>query len=293
MKTLGLILLSGRPKHWVKNLVVFAALLFSQNLNRPEMLIKVTETFLLFCLASAAVYLINDIADREQDRFHPEKKDRPIASGKLAIGPAAAGAVMLMAAALAGGYALGPIMFLILLGYLALNLAYSFALKNVILLDAFSISLGFVFRVVAGAEVIQVEISAWIVLCTVLGSLFLSFSKRRHELGLEDAAANHRPALADYSVYFLDQMIAVVTASTVMAYALWTMWPSVAEKFHTHRLPWTIPFVCYGIFRYLYLVHQKGEGGSPTKIFISDPPMLINIALWMGSVIAILYSRYF
>jgi 4-hydroxybenzoate polyprenyltransferase len=293
VKTLGLILLSGRPRHWVKNLVVFAALLFSQNLNRPEMLIKVTETFLLFCLASAAVYLINDIADREQDRFHPEKKDRPIASGKLAIGPAAAGAVMLMAAALAGGYALGPIMFLILLGYLALNLAYSLALKNVILLDAFSISLGFVFRVVAGAEVIQVEISAWIVLCTVLGSLFLAFSKRRHELGLEDAAANHRPARADYSVYFLDQMIAVVTASTVMAYALWTMWPSVAEKFHTHRLPWTVPFVCYGIFRYLYLVHQKGEGGSPTKIFISDPPMLINIALWMGSVIAILYSRYF
>jgi 4-hydroxybenzoate polyprenyltransferase len=289
VKTLSWILLSGRPKHWVKNLVVFAALVFSQNLSNPGMLIQVAETFALFCLASAAVYLINDIADREQDRFHPEKRDRPIASGKLAIGPAGAAAMILIAAALTGGYALGPIMFLILLGYVALNLAYSFYLKNIILLDAFSIALGFVFRVVAGAEVIQVEISAWIVLCTVLGSLFLAFSKRRHELGLEDAAANHRPALADYSVYFLDQMIAVVTASTVMAYALWTMWPSVAEKFHTHRLPWTVPFVCYGIFRYLYLVHQKGEGGSPTKIFISDPPMLINIALWMGSVIAILY----
>ncbi len=289
MKTLGWIVVSGRPKHWVKNLVVFAALVFSQNLTHPEMLFRVTETFLLFCLASAAVYLINDIADREQDRFHPEKKDRPIASGKLAIGPAAVGAVIFIALSLLGSYALRPLVFLIVLGYVALNLAYSFYLKNIILLDAFSIALGFVFRVVAGAEVIQVEISAWIVLCTVLGSLFLAFSKRRHELGLEEVAANHRPSLAHYSTYFLDQMIAVVTASTVMAYALWTMWPTVVMKFHTFRLPWTIPFVCYGIFRYLYLVHQKGEGGSPTKIFISDPPMLINIALWIGSVVAILY----
>jgi len=291
VKTLGWIIVSGRPKHWVKNLVVFAALVFSQNLGNTGMLVQVAETFALFCLASAAVYLINDIADRDQDRFHPEKKDRPIASGKLAIGPALVGALICIAAALLGAFELRPLVFVILLGYVALNLAYSFYLKNIILLDAFSIALGFVFRVVAGAEVIEVEISAWIVLCTVLGSLFLAFSKRRHELGLEEAATNHRPALAHYSTYFLDQMIAVVTASTVMAYALWTMWPSVAEKFHTHRLPWTIPFVCYGIFRYLYLVHQKSEGGSPTKIFISDPPMLINIALWMGSVVAILYFQ--
>jgi 4-hydroxybenzoate polyprenyltransferase len=183
-----------------------------------------------------------------------------------------------------------PIIFIILLAYIINNLAYSFYIKNIILLDAFSISLGFVLRVVAGAEAIQVEISTWIILCTILGSLFLAFSKRRSELSLQgDKAVNHRASLAEYSQYFLDQMIGVVTASTVMAYALWTMWPSVTEKFETKHLPWTIPFVCYAIFRYLYLVHQKGEGGNPTRLFLSDWPLLVDIALWMTSVILILY----
>jgi 4-hydroxybenzoate polyprenyltransferase len=291
MRTLGLILISGRPRHWIKNLIVFAALAFSQNLFNRPLFLQVAAAFVLFCLASAAVYLLNDIADREADRFHPEKKDRPIASGRLAVGPALAAAILWIVLALAGSFLLQPILLWILLGYLLLNLAYSYYLKHVILLDAFAIAGGFVFRVVAGAEVIQVEISAWIVLCTVLGSLFLAFSKRRHELSLASNALNHRPALAEYSTYFLDQMIAVVTASTVMAYALWTMWPSVVTKFHTSRLPWTIPFVCYGIFRYLYLVHQKNEGGSPTKIFISDRPMLLNIALWMAAVVLILYYQ--
>lgn len=291
MKTLALIFISSRPRHWIKNLIVFAALVFSQNLLNRPMVLKTALACVLFCLASAGVYLLNDLADREADRFHPEKKDRPIASGRLALAPALAAALLALAVSLTAGWVLNPTLFWLLLGYFLLNLAYSYYLKHLILLDAFAIAGGFVIRMVAGAEIIRVEISAWIVLCTVLGSLFLAFSKRRHELSLESNAANHRPALAEYSTYFLDQMIAVVTASTVMAYSLWTMWPSVVTKFHTSRLPWTIPFVCYGIFRYLYLVHQKNEGGSPTKIFLSDRPMLVNIALWMGMVIFILYYQ--
>ncbi len=290
MRTLMLLARTMRPQQWAKNVIVFAALAFSENLFDHRMVMLTLFTFGLFCLVSSAVYILNDILDREADRHHPEKKNRPIASGELSISAPLIIAFILAVAGLAGGLWLRPIIFFILLGYIINNIAYSYYLKNMILVDVFSIALGFVLRVVAGAEAIHVEISTWIILCTILGSLFLAFSKRRSELSLQgEKAVNHRASLAEYSTYFLDQMIGVVTASTVMAYALWTMWPSVTEKFHTQKLPWTIPFVCYGIFRYLYLVHQKGEGGNPTKIFISDWPLLINIALWMISVILILY----
>ncbi len=293
MSTIKEIFITMRPRQWIKNLIVFAALAFSQNLNNQNMLIMVSLTFGLLCLASSAVYLINDIADREADRLHPEKKDRPLASGALSVGPAVAAVIILITISLVGAFYLRPqepTMLIIFAGYIILNLVYSYYLKHIILLDAFSIAMGFVLRVVAGAEVIQVEISAWIVLCTILGSLFLAFSKRRHELSLPmEEALNHRPALAEYNTYFLDQMISVVTASTVMAYALWTMSPMVIDKFDTKKLPWTIPFVCYGIFRYMYLVHQKGEGGNPSKLFISDKPLAICVLLWMASVVTVLY----
>ncbi len=293
MRTLFLIAREMRPQQWAKNVIVFAALAFSENLLEPEMLLRTLATFALFCLVSSAVYILNDILDRDADRHHPEKKHRPVASGELSAGKAIVAAAILGGAGLAASLWLRPVIFIILLAYIINNLVYSFYIKNIILLDAFSIALGFVLRVVAGGETIQVEISTWIILCTILGSLFLAFSKRRSELSLQgEKAINHRASLAEYSTYFLDQMIAIVTASTVMAYALWTMWPSVTEKFQTHNLPWTIPFVCYGIFRYLYLVHQKGEGGNPSKIFLSDWPLLINIVLWMLSVVLILYLDF-
>jgi 4-hydroxybenzoate polyprenyltransferase len=284
--------LEMRPKQWVKNLLVFAALAFSVNLLSPQMVLKSLAIFVAFCLVSSSVYVVNDIFDCERDRLHPEKKNRPIACGKVGMGEAWALGAVLFLAGFALAYKTDLDAFIIIAIYMATNFLYSAWLKQYAILDVFFVSMGFVLRVAAGGEAIHVEISSWIILCTALASLFLSFAKRRHELEIHgENAADHRKALAQYSQYFIDQMIAVTTASTVMAYSLWTMWPSVVEKFKTHHLPYTIPFVCYGIFRYLYLVHQKNEGGDPTKLFLKDKPMIINIILWMASIIAILYFK--
>lgn len=281
-----------RVRQWVKNLLVFAALAFSENLFSLDLIYKSVFCFLSFCLIASSVYLVNDIFDREKDMLHPEKKKRPIAAGRVQPWEAQVLALALFLAGFAIAWKLNWDVFLILSAYFIINFLYSFWLKNVAIIDVFVVSLGFVFRVAAGGEAIKVEISAWIILCTILGSLFLSFAKRRQELELKgEDAVRHRKSLAEYSPYFLDQMISVTTASTVMAYSLWTMWPSVVEKFHTNHLPWTIPFVCYGIFRYLYLVHQKGEGGDPTQLFLRDKPLLINILLWLVSVMSILYFK--
>jgi 4-hydroxybenzoate polyprenyltransferase len=208
-------------------------------------------------------------------------------------------AAMLAAALFAGSLVIASRLslevVLIVAGYLLLNVAYSIRLKHWVIVDAFCIAFGFILRMAAGGEALKaldpgITISTWIVLCTLLGSLFLAFCKRRNELGLADEAGNHRATLSEYSTQFLDQMIAIATACTVMAYALWTIWPETVAKFHTQRLFWTVPFVCYGIFRYLYLVHQKNLGGSPSKIFLSDPPLIVNILAWILAVIAILYG---
>lgn len=286
-----------RPKQWIKNLIVFGPVAFAQKLFDPRMISASVLAFLAFCLTSSGVYVINDIMDREADRHHPEKKHRPIASGRLSVGAAWALAAVLFAAALATARSISPPVMLIIIAYIVLNLAYSFRLKHWVVIDAFCIAFGFILRMVAGAEALKamdptITISTWIILCTLLGSLFLAFCKRRNELETMDdgAAANHRATLSEYSVQFLDQMIAISTACTVMAYALWTMWPETVAKFHTQRLFWTVPFVCYGIFRYLYLVHQKNLGGSPTKIFLSDFPLIANIVAWVLAVVAILYG---
>ena len=284
-----------RPKQWIKNLIVFAPVAFAQKLFDPRMIAASGLAFIAFCLASSGVYVVNDIVDREADRHHPEKKERPIASGRLTVGAAWVLAAVLFATALGLGSSLSLKVMLIIAAYFALNLAYSFRLKHWVIIDAFCIAFGFILRMVAGGEALKsvepgITISTWIILCTLLGSLFLAFCKRRNELGLMDDAANHRASLSEYSTEFLDQMIAISTASTVMAYALWTIWPETVAKFHTQRLFWTVPFVCYGIFRYLYLVHQKNLGGSPSKIFLSDLPLIANIVAWVLAVIVILYG---
>jgi len=293
MEKLKNLFLEMRPKQWIKNLLVFAALAFSVNLFSTEKALLCALAFVSLCLVASSVYVINDIFDRERDCLHPEKKNRPVASGKISTGEAWVMALVLLACGFSLGYWISFSVFVILAAYVVSNFLYSAYFKNIAILDVFFVSLGFVLRVAAGGEAIKVPVSAWITLCTILGSLFLSFAKRRHELGLQgDNAAGHRKALAEYSPYFLDQMISVTTASTVMAYSLWTMWPSVVEKFGTNKLPYTIPFVCYGIFRYLYLVHQKGEGGDPTKIFLKDKPLMLNVMLWLASVIIILYVKF-
>lgn len=292
MSAVGLIFSSTRPAQWVKNVLVFAPLLFARHALDAPAAARALGAFAAFCLASGAVYLLNDLLDRAQDREHPAKSRRPIASGALDPTAAAVAAALFGAAGLGAGALLDPRLALILGAYLLLNLAYSRRLKNVVIIDVMTVAAGFVLRVVAGGVAVGVPLSTWLLLCTSLLALFLGFGKRRHELVLlEASASSHRPILSEYSPYFLDQMIAVVTTSTLVCYALYTMDPLVHQKLGTAKLPLTIPFVLYGIFRYLYLVHQKEEGGDPTQVVLADRPLLANIALWVAMVFAILYWR--
>lgn len=279
-----------RPKEWIKNVFVFAALIFSQNLFDPYSFIVSSLAFFLFCVLTGSVYLVNDLMDKEEDKQHPYKKKRPIASGKLKTSTASIAAVGLALFSL-GMSAYLDLGFGIVAGiYLVSNIAYSRYLKHVVIIDVMIIALGFVLRAVGGAVVIDVEISPWLIICTTLLALFLGFAKRRHELILmKEDASDHRPILDEYSPYFLDQMTSVLTASTVVTYALYTMSAEVEAKLGTTHLNLTIPFVLYGIFRYLYLVHQKNKGGSPASLIINDKPLLINIGLWMITACFILY----
>jgi 4-hydroxybenzoate polyprenyltransferase len=280
-----------RPHQWTKNLLVFAALGFSKHLFEVEPLVRASLAFLAFCVLSGAVYLVNDIVDLERDRQHPQKRTRPLASGALTVGFVRALAVVLTLFALVAAAALGGGFFLAATGYLLLTLAYTFVLKDVVILDVIAIALGFVLRAVAGALVIGVFFSDWLIVCTILLALFLALSKRRHELvSLNDAAAAHRSILAEYSPYLLDQMIAVVTASCVTAYAFYTLAPETVERYRTSNLVLTLPFVLYGIFRYLYLVHRRELGGSPTDVLLTDRPLLVAVALWAAVVVAIVYT---
>lgn len=281
-----------RPRQWTKNLIVFAGIIFAQQLFQPGMLAKVVIGFVLFCLLSSAVYIFNDLRDLEQDRKHPAKSQRPLASGRLGPGAAVAALVIMTVMGLGGAFWLGIPFGWVALAYWALMIVYSLWLKQVVILDVFAISLGFVLRAVAGAEVIAVEISPWLLVCTLLLALFLALGKRRHELVLLEAEApQHRRILSQYSPYLLDQMIAVVTASTVLSYCLYTMWPQTVGKFGTTDLVYTVPFVLFGIFRYLYLIHQKGEGGSPDRVLLTDWPLILDLLLWIIAAGVILYWR--
>ena len=289
--TPGPVLVSLRPHQWTKNLVLFAALAFSKHLFEAGPLLRALTAFALFCGLSGAVYLLNDVADRERDRMHPLKRLRPVASGALSPRTAVGLAALIGLACLALSFTLGIRFAACAVLYLALNLLYSFWLKEVVIVDVLAISLGFVLRAVAGAMAIEVLISEWLLICTILLALFLTLSKRRHELTtLSDSAVGHRPTLQEYSPYLLDQMIAVVTPSCVMAYALYTLAQETRDKFQTDRLAWTIPFVLYGIFRYLYLVHRKEKGGSPTDMLLTDRPLLVDVFLWALAVVLILYT---
>lgn len=286
----GSLLAILRPKQWIKNCVIFAALVFSQTLLDADRLWRALAAFLLFCAVSSAVYILNDILDRQTDRLHPAKATRPIAAGKIPIGLAATLALVLAGAALPLSYLLSAGFAALATVYLLMNVLYSLWLKRVVIVDVMIIASGFVIRAMAGAVVVDVAISAWLILCTILLSLFLGFTKRRQELAQLDAmAGDHRVALREYSVAFLDQMIAIVTSATVVAYFLYTLAPETRLKLGTPYLPATIPFVLYGIFRYLYLVHQQDLGESPTGAFYADAPLFIDVLLWAGMAIVVLY----
>jgi len=282
--------ISLRPRQWVKNFFVFAGVIFSQNLFTPLIWLALAA-FVIFCGLSGAIYVINDLADSEKDRLHPVKRQRPIASGALPRRVALAFGLLVLVASLGAAFALSSHFGLVALGYSALLVAYSLWLKSVVIVDVLTVAMGFVLRAVAGAAAVDVEISGWLVICTILMALFLALGKRRHEyLSLTGEAAGHRPILAEYSVGFLDQMIAVVTASTVTAYALYTMSPETVAKFHTRLLPLTLPFVLYGIFRYLYLLYRRELGGNPSDLLLSDRALMLNTLLWMGALVVIIYG---
>lgn len=287
----GLALLQAlRPEQWVKNLVVLAALLFGQRLTDQGSVLRGFLALAIFCGLSGCVYLLNDLRDMERDRLHPAKRHRPLAAGRLAPLTAWIAAFILGAGGLALSFLLPPGFSWCAAGYLALNLAYSFGLKNIVILDLLAVAGGFVLRAVAGAEAIPVSFSNWLVLCTLLLALFMVAGKRRHELILLEAeAAGHRASLEDYSIAFLDHLITVVLAATVVGYSLYALSPEVAGRLHTRAMPWTVPFVLYGIFRYLYLIHHRKEGGNPTRILFTDRPLLVAVVLWVAAVAVILY----
>jgi len=297
-----------RPQQWVKNLFIFPALIFSKQLFNTVMLGESVSAFLIFCMLSGSVYIINDIVDIDLDRHHPRKRQRPIASGRVPIPVARVTHVALALAAMGLAFSLNREFGFIALVYYLMNLSYTFWLKRVVIVDVLVVAAGFVIRAAAGGFAIGVQVSNWLFICTSLIALFLVLAKRRHELlvaderntqlmelslAIEDTkkAVRFRHSLEEYSTYFLDQMIAVVTASTLVSYVLYTLSDEATAKFGSNGLVYTTPFVIYGIFRYLYLIHRKREGGSPTHALISDKPLLAGVAMWGAAVVYISYCQ--
>lgn len=287
---------SLRPKQWTKNVVVLAALVFAAG-DRSQQ-IDVNQLWLalgaaaVFCLVSSAVYLFNDIRDVDLDRAHPTKRLRPIAAGEVSPGAARATGFIMLAVGLGGAWLMGPSLFAVIAAYLVLQVCYTYGLKKVALVDLFIIATGFVLRALAGAVAIEVLISPWLLLCTLLLALFLALCKRRHELVvIDDSAGDTRPSLRDYDQRLLDQLISIMAAATVVCYALYTLSPETVEKFGTSRLGFTIPFVIFGLFRYLDLVYRHEKGGRPEQILLTDIPLMVDLLLYGITVAAVIFLR--
>jgi len=286
-----------RPWQWSKNGILFAGLIFSENLFHPDYLQRSFLAFIIFCLASSAVYVVNDLLDVERDRLHPEKRNRPIAAGRVGRGQAVGMFLILIAVALGLGTLLGTLFLLCLALFIVVNVAYSLWLKNIVILDVMAIAISFVIRAVAGVMALRpldpdLELSSWLLVCTLFLALFLALGKRRNELVvLEGDAANHRVTLSEYSPSFLDQLMSIVTAATVIAYAIYTIAPGTLSKFHSPALVITIPFVVYGIFRYLFLIQERGEGGRPSRTLYQDIPILLTTVGWLAMVVLVIYAH--
>ena len=278
-----------RPKQWFKNVFVFAALVFDGKLFAVEPLFRTIAGAVLFCLLSSTVYIINDLVDIEKDRQHPTKKNRPLASGRLSPRVAAIAALLIAVIGLPLSFWLEPAFGVITLGYVVMMIAYSFWLKNMVIIDVMTIAAGFVLRVIAGVVLVHVErFSPWLYVCTTLLALFLAVGKRRNELFLlKDNANSHRTILNEYTMSFVDEMIAILSAATLIAYSLYTFSAENLPKDHTMML--TLPFVLYGLFRYLYLIHVRNAGGAPEEIVLKDKPLMAALGLWGLAVVLILY----
>jgi len=286
-----------RPYQWTKNFILFAAVLFSpaQIARNPLAWTKILQAFAVFCLMSGAVYVFNDIFDVNGDRNHPEKCKRPVASGEIPIPIAWFYGLLVATVALIWGFLLEGTFGWVLVAYLIINFAYSIGIKHVVILDILFLSLGFVLRALGGVMVLshlmpQFYISSWLALCALLLSLFLVLGKRRHEIVLlENNANQHRQILGYYSITFLDQLISVVCAATIMSYCLYTISDDTLKLYHTKNLFLTVPFVIFGVFRYLYLIYKKTEGGDPSRLLFKDMPTLMNVILWILTSATVVY----
>lgn len=284
---------SLRPKQWIKNLFLLLPLVFGKKLFVFPANLRSLIAFLLFSAAASTVYLINDIIDVDKDRSHPTKRLRPIASGKVSIRHARITAFIISTLSVALSFMLDICFGWVVVAYLIFNLVYSLILKNAVIIDVFCIGGFFLLRIIAGSVVLKVELSHWIIILTALLALFLGFNKRRQEVRwLERKAASHRQVLGRYSAYFIDQMIAVITSSIVVVYMLYTVDGRTVKEFGTKHLLYSVPFVYYGIFRYLYLIHRFKKDGDPTRILFSDGKMRLNIALWLITCIMVIYFRF-
>ncbi len=280
-----------RPAHWVKNGFVLAPLVFSGRLLEAEVLGSAVEGFVAFCLASSAAYVLNDIRDRDRDSRHPIKLRRPLASGEVSLAMAIGLGLMLTAGGLAIAWRVGPVFTLLLASFLGLQAVYSLGLKQVVVVDVVAIAAGFVLRAAAGVVAVDARISGWLFLCTFLLALFLALAKRRHEITLLGGDADgHREVLGRYTKVALDRSIGMVAVCAVVAYSIYALWPAVAEKLGTERLYLTIPFVVFGVLRYLFLVYGRAEGGNPTKVLLADLPLQAVVGCWGATVIALLYG---
>jgi len=279
-----------RPQQWTKNLAVFVALVFAQSVTNPCLLGISISAFVVFCVLCGGIYILNDIVDVESDRKHPLKCKRPIASGSMGTGLGAWVSLGTISGSTLGAFVISRYFGFVALAYLALQLAYTFRLKNEVIIDTFCIAARFFLRVIGGACAISVLVSPWLLVCTFFLSLFLALSKRRHEVMLlQDSAQEHRKVLRKYSVPLLDQMISVVTAGVVVSYSVYTLSPETVTRFGTTNLVYTIPFVLYGVYRYFYLVHMKKLGGSPEMALLTDKPLLLNVVLYSVVVGIVLY----
>ena len=274
-----------RPKQWIKNLFVFAALIFARDLFQLPLLGLTAAAFLLFCLSSSGVYIINDILDVDHDRNHPVKRHRPIAAGRIPVNTAAGLSLALLAVGVIGSFLVARPLGMVIFTYVLLMICYSLYLKKQVILDVFTIAAGFVLRVVAGAAATGVYFSPWLLLCTIFLSLFIALGKRRHELYLlDDSAAEHRSALSAYSFAFIDQMVGIATSATIISYSLYTFLAPT-----NRNLIYTIPFVLYGLFRYLFIIYRQQSGGAPEEALLHDHPLLVAVLLWIIACAVILY----
>ncbi|WP_339256403.1 decaprenyl-phosphate phosphoribosyltransferase [Paenibacillus sp. FSL R5-0749] len=272
-----------RPKQWTKNLLLFAALLFSFEEIRAETILATLLGFILFSFVAGCVYILNDFVDRDRDRQHPVKKYRPMASGQVNPSHALLFGIILLILSVGTAFMMNPLFGVLCIVYFLLNVSYSFVLKHLVILDMMTIAAGFVLRAIAGGVLIHVPFTPWFLICTMLLSLFLAIGKRRNELTLlEGNTGSHRKVLDNYSITLLDQFNTIVTTATIISYSLFTF-----TSDRTIHLMWTIPLVIYGMFRYLYLIHMKNQGGSPDRVLFEDKPILITVILYVISVVTI------